>query len=133
MLVMINTRVVGVGEYRISAAEAGVIDARYTTSDGVGGFGRAWGNTLDGFAGSYRVQYFDAAGKLTGHLDLRIQPDGDSYRLTWRHRQDNVPLPVGVGEVVYEGVGLQTGDTTMALAYWMSDRVSLALDHRPLL
>lgn len=132
MLVMISTRVIGAAEYRINAAE-GVIDARYTTSDGATGTGRARGNTSDGFPGSYRVQYFDAAGRLTGDLDLRIRPVSGSYQLTWRQRRENVALPIGIDEVVYEGIGFQTSDTTMAIAYWMTEKVSLALAHRPLL
>jgi hypothetical protein len=132
MLVMISTRAIGAAEYRINTG-AGVIDARYTTSEGATGTGRATGNPAGGFPGSYRVQYFDAEGRLTGDLDLRIQPIRGSYQLTWRHRRENVSLPIGIDEVVYEGIGFQTSDTTMAIAYWMTEKVSLALGHRPLL
>ena len=97
------------------------------------GSGRATGDTSNGFPGDYHVQYFDAAGKLTGDLDLRIQTVRDSYKLTWRHRRENVSLPAAIGEVVYEGIGFRTGDRTMALTYWLSEKVSSAIELRPLL
>lgn len=138
MLGMITTRVIGVGEYQISSQEAGVINARYVSSGSVRssggiGSGRARGDTSNGFPGDYRVQYFDAAGELTGDLDLRIQRAGASYRLTWRHRSQNVSLPAAVGEVVYEGIGFPNGERSMAIAYWMAERVSAAIEGRPLL
>ena len=133
MLDMINTRIIGLGEYRISADEPGVVTARYITSAARAiGSGRARGDTSDGFADHYRIQYFDAAGELTGDLDLHIQQTGESYRLTWRHRRENVRLPVAVGDVVYEGIGLLTGDDTMAITYWMSEKLAAA-EARPLL
>ncbi|MDT5140337.1 MAG: hypothetical protein QOD58_4599 [Mycobacterium sp.] len=133
MLDMINTRIIGLGEYRLSADEPGVLMARYITSASRAiGSGRARGDTSDGFAGHYRIQYFDAAGELTGDLDLNIQQTGESYRLTWRHRRENVRLPVAVGDVVYEGIGLLTDDNTMAITYWMSEKLAAA-EARPLL
>ncbi|WP_244187593.1 hypothetical protein [Mycobacterium gastri] len=83
---MITTRVIGVAEYQISSEEAGVINARYVSSGSVRssggiGSGRARGDTSNGFPGDYRVQYFDAAGELTGDLDLRIQRAGASLLL----------------------------------------------------
>ncbi|VBA40376.1 hypothetical protein [Mycobacterium attenuatum] len=140
---MITTRVIGVGEYQISTEEAGVINARYISfgsaqsgsarSGGGIGSGRATGDTSNGFPGDYRVQYFDAAGELTGDLDLRIQRTGASYRLTWRHRSHIVSLPAAVGEVVFEGIGFANGERSMAIAYWMAERVSAAIERRPLL
>jgi hypothetical protein len=133
MLDMINTRIIGLGEYRISADEPGVLTARYITSASRAiGSGRARADGSAGFAGHYRIQYFDAAGELTGDLDLNIQQTGESYRLTWRHRRENVRLPVAVGDVVYEGIGLLTGDNTMAITYWMSEKLAAA-EARPLL
>jgi hypothetical protein len=139
MLVMINTRVIGVGEYQISTEEADVIDARYISSGsivragGAIGSGRASGATSNGFPGDYRVQYFDAAGELTGDLDLRIERVGASYRLTWRHRRQNVRLPAAIGEVVFEGIGFPNGDRSMAITYWMAEKVSAAIERPPLL
>ncbi|EUA10888.1 hypothetical protein I546_3431 [Mycobacterium kansasii 732] len=54
MLVMITTRIIGVGEYQISSEEAGVINARYVSSGSVRsssgiGSGRARGDTSNGF------------------------------------------------------------------------------------
>jgi hypothetical protein len=133
MLEMINTRIIGLGEYRISADEPGVVKARYITSASREiGSGRARGDTSDGFAGHYRIQYFDAPGELIGDLDLHIQQTGESYRLTWRHRRENVRLPVAVGDVVYEGIGLLTGSNTMAITHWMSEKLGAA-EARPLL
>ena len=75
ILIVINTRVIGLAEYEISGAEAGVITARYLTfgSAGAMGTGRAVGDTSNGFPGDYHVQYFDADGKMAGDLDLRIE------------------------------------------------------------
>lgn len=138
MLDMISTRLIGVGQYQISAEEADVIDMRYvsadsTTSAATAGSGRALGDTSNGFPGDYRVQYFDDAGELTGDLDLRIQRAGPAYRLIWRHRRQNVSLPAAVGEVVFEGVGLPDGDRSLAISYWMAEEVSAAIERRPLL
>ncbi len=139
MLVMINTRVIGAAEYHISTEEADVINARYVSSGsitqlrGAIGSGQARGDTSNGFPGDYRAQYFDAAGTLTGDLDLHIKAVGNCYRLTWRHRRQNVRLPVAVGEVVFEGIGFPNGDRSMAISYWMAEKVSFAIEHRPLL
>jgi hypothetical protein len=133
MLDMINTRIIGLADYRISAGEPGVVKARYLSSASRAiGSGRARGDTSDGFAGHYRIQCFDAASDLTGDLDLRIQQTGESYRLTWQHRRENVRLPVAVGDVVYEGIGRLTGENTMAITYWMSEKLGAA-EARPLL
>lgn len=138
MLHMISTRVIGVGEYHISNEQDGVINARYLStaamkSGGAIGVGRARGDTSNGFPGDYRAQYFDAAGDLTGDLDLRIRRSGASYRLTWRHRRQNVSLPAAVGEVIFEGIGFPSGDRSMAVSYWMTEQVSAAIERRPLL
>ena len=137
MLDMINTRVIGLAEYRISAEEPGVITARYLTSGSRAiGSGRARGDTSGGlgaFVGHYRVQYFDAAGELTGDLDLHIQRAGEAYRLTWRHRRENVRLPVAIGDVVYQGIGFLTGEYAMAITYWMAEKLTSAIELRPLL
>ena len=136
---MINTRVIGIGEFRISAEQTGIIDVQYVTTRSMTksgraiGSGRARGDTSKGFTGDYRVQYYDAAGKFTGDLDLHIAPIGDSYQLNWRHRPENVRLPVNFGEVVYEGIGFLTSQTSMAVAYWMSKKVSSAIEFKPLL
>ena len=131
---MFNTRVIGLAEYRISADEPGVITARYLTAGSRAvGSERARGDSSGSFVGHYRVQYFDAAGTLTGDLDLQIQVTGEGYRLTWRHRRENVRLPAAVGEVVYEGIGLLTSDNAMAITYWMAEKPSSAIALRPLL
>jgi hypothetical protein len=133
---MTNTRLIGVGEYQLSTKEPDAINARFSTSAGSTagtiGSGRASGDTSNGFPGDYRVQYWDAAGLLTGDLDLRIEPAGDVYRLTWRHRSENVRLPAAIGEVVFEGIGFPTGESSLAIAYWMSEKVSAASGSRPL-
>jgi hypothetical protein len=134
MLDMINTRLIGVGDYQISTEETGVINARFSTSgttEATIGSGRATGDTSNGFPGDYRVQYWDAAGLVTGDLDLHIASAGDGYRLTWRHRRENVRIPAAIGEVVFEGIGISTGGNSMAIAYWMSDKVSAAYEARP--
>ncbi|MDP7701278.1 MULTISPECIES: hypothetical protein [unclassified Mycobacterium] len=134
---MFNTRVIGLAEYRISAGKPGVLTARYLTAGSRAlGSGRARGEATSGsdsFAGLYRIQYVDDAGKLTGDLDLQIQRTGEGYRLTWRHRPENVRLPVAIGEVVYEGIGFLTSADTMAITYWMAEKPSSALELRPLL
>jgi hypothetical protein len=134
MLEMINTRLIGVAEYEISTEQTDVITARFSTSgspEPTIGSGRARGDTSNGFPGDYRVQYWDAAGLLTGDLDLHVESSGAGYRLTWRHRRENVRLPAAIGEVVFEGIGFATGERSMAIAYWMSDKVSAAYEAAP--
>lgn len=134
MLGMFNTRVIGLAEYRMSADEPGVLTARYLTAGArTVGSGRAQGDGSAGFVGHYRVRYLDGAGEFTGDLDLEIQQAGEGYRLTWRHRRENVALPVAIGEVVYEGIGLRTGDDAMAITYWMAEKPTSAIELRPLL
>lgn len=135
MLIVINTRVIGLAEYQISAEETGVITARFLTfgSAGAMGTGRVVGDTSNGFPGDYHVRYLDATDKLVGDLDLRIESVGESYHLIWRHRRENVRLPALAGEVIFEGIGFSTGERTMALTYWMSQKLSAALELRPLL
>ncbi len=139
MLGMFNTRVIGLAEYRISAEQPGVLTARYLTAGSrVLGSGRARTETPtgaghDGFVGHYRVQYFDGTGKLTADLDLQIQRAGEGYRLTWRHRAENVRLPVAVGDVVYEGIGFLSSADAMAITYWMAEKPTSAIELRPLL
>lgn len=135
MLIVINTRVIGLAEYQISAEEPGVITARFLTAGSAGamGTGRAIGDTSNGFPGDYHVRYFDATNKLVGDLDLRIEAVGESYHMTWRHRRDNVRLPALAGEVIFEGIGFPTGERTLALTYWMSQKLSAAIELRPLL
>lgn len=141
MLGMFNTRVIGLAEYRISADEPGVLTARYLTAGSRSvGSGRSRADAsasasagYDGFTGQHRVQYFDGAGTLTGDLDLQIQRAGEGYRLTWRHRRENVRLPVAIGEVVYEGIGFLTSDNAMAISYWMAEKPTSAMELRPLL
>lgn len=133
MLGMFNTRVIGLAEYRKSAEQPGALTARYLTAGSRSiGSGRAVGNA-DGFIGHYRVQYFDGAGKFAGDLDLQIQRAGEGYQLTWRHRPENVRLPVAVGEVVYQGIGFLTGEDAMAITYWMAEKPTSAIELRPLL
>jgi hypothetical protein len=69
---------------------------------------------------------------LTGDLDLHIEPAGDAYRLTWRHRPENVRLPAAIGEVVFEGIGFSTSERSIAIAYWMAEKVSAASEFSPL-
>lgn len=134
MLGMFNTRVIGLAEYRLSAGQPGVLTARYLAAGSRSlGSGRAVGDTTAGFAGHYRVQYFEGAGTFAGDLDLQIQRAGEGYQLTWRHRPENVRLPVAVGEVVYEGIGFLTGEDTMAITYWMAEKPTSAIELRPLL
>lgn len=128
MLNMVNTAVIGVGEYRISAEEADVLDARWISSGwmsrlrGAIGTGRARGDTSNGFPGDYHVQYFDGEGNFASEYDLHIEPAGDCYQLTWRRRPESVSPPADAGDVVFEGIGFPTGDRSMVLAYWMPEK-----------
>ena len=117
---MIHTALVGVAEYRLNTEEADVIDARWISSETVEKSGticrgRATGDTSNGFAGNYHIQYFDTEGELMGDFDLHIEPLGDAYCLTWRNCSDNLPTP---GEIVCEGIGFPTSDRSMVLTYW---------------
>jgi hypothetical protein len=118
---MIHTAVVGVAEYRLNTGETDVIDARWISSDAVDDDcricqGHATGDTSNGFPGDYHIQYFGSEDELVGDLDLRIEPRGDAYRLTWRNRSDDDPTP---GEIAFEGIGFPTGEKSMVLTYWM--------------
>jgi hypothetical protein len=73
------------------------------TDNALGGTGIATGGPKEGFAGSYRVQYFDEAGKPSGDaLNLAIEKIGDFYNVRWND--------ITNGDAIYRGVGMQVED-----------------------
>jgi hypothetical protein len=128
-----QTLVIGAVEYRINAAEAGVINARYLSTasmqqaSGKICLGKAIGDTSNGFPGTYVIQYFGTDGELVGEFDWSIARAGDGYRLTWRNRGVNRTIPVQEGDVVFEGFGFPNSEDSIVVTYWMSEQTSMAM------
>lgn len=128
-----QSEVVGAVEYRISATEKDVINARYLSTGSMGQQagaicrGRAKGDTSGGFPGQYRIQYFGTDDALVGIFDLEIAPVGESFRLTWRNLAENPTLPGGPGVIVFEGFGFPNSETSIVVCYWMTEAVGAAL------
>jgi|SRR6516162_5621191 hypothetical protein len=91
--------------------------------------GKARGDTSNGFPGDYQIRYFDTEGRPVGDYDWHIEPVGDCYRLTWRNRAGNA-LPTPPGVVVFEGFGFPNTERSIAVAYWLSDALTQALEAR---
>jgi hypothetical protein len=132
-LPMISTALVGAVEYTISGAEKNVIEARYISSGSMAAEpgtvcrGRAEGDTSNGFPGDYHITYFDVAGAAAATYDWSIEAVGDCFRLTWKARAENNPLPVADGGVAFEGFGFASSDRSIVVAYWLTNEVSAAL------
>ena len=125
--------VIGAVEYTISAAEKGVIDARYISTGSMGQQagvicrGRAVGNASNGFPGDYRICYYGVDGQSVGEFDWHIEAVGDAYRLTWRNGPDNALIPVPPGEVVFEGFGFPNSERSIVVAYWMVNEAAAVM------
>ena len=128
-----QTLVIGAVEYRISADEDNVINALYLSTGsmsiqpGVICRGRAVGDTSNGFPGQYVIQYFGTRGELVGEFDWQVEPVSDGYRLTWRNRKGNIAIPVDEGAVVFEGFGFPNSESSIVVAYWMTEQTSAAM------
>jgi hypothetical protein len=135
MLQWLKTAGVGVVEYKISDEEKDVIDARYISSGSMAQspgsicLGKAQGDTSNGFPGDYLIRYFDAEGRPVGDYDWHIEPIGEGYRLTWRNRAGNA-LPTPPGAIVFEGFGFPNAERSIAVAYWLSEELTAALEAR---
>ena len=93
----------GLVEYRISATD--VLEARWvhpSLADQVGtGHANRTSGQQNGFAGTYRIVYRDAAGETFGPpCDLGIERDGTVYRLSWTRAGTDKLLFLGVGAEV---------------------------------
>ena len=128
-----QTLTIGVVEYRMSSDERDVINARYLSTasmsqqPGTVCRGRAVGDTSNGFAGRYVIQYFGTQEELVGEFDWELEPVGDGYRLTWRNRKGNLTIPVEEGALVLEGFGFPNSDKSIVVAYWMTEETSAAM------
>lgn len=128
-----QTQVIGAVEYRISATEEDVIDARYLSTGSMGQQagvicrGKAKGDTSSGFPGQYRIQYFGTDGALVGIFDLEIVPVGESFRLIWRNLAESPTLPGGPGSIVFEGFGFPNSETSIVVCYWMTEAAGAAM------
>jgi hypothetical protein len=78
--------------------------------------GRAVGDTANGFAGQYVIQYFGTHGEFVGEFDWEVEPLGDGC-LTWHNRKGNIAIPVDEGAVVFEGFGLPNCENSIIVAY----------------
>lgn len=82
--------------------EPGTLDAVWLHRETGNGTGKATGGPVDGFAGRYRMLYFDDKGNVNADRDLDIQKKGDYYELAWI---DNGEITaVGIGMEVVEGL-----------------------------
>ncbi|RPI74682.1 MAG: hypothetical protein EHM45_17780 [Desulfobacteraceae bacterium] len=81
-------------------AEPGTLTAQYCHSELGHGTGQATGGPLTGFAGRYRIRYFDDQGTEIADRELDIQKDGGSYRLRWIHN----------GAIRALGIGMETSE-----------------------
>ena len=90
---------IGVVVYTKGAAP-GTLDARWHHQDHGSGTGKATGGPADGFPGTYRIVYFDRDGRQLSGYDLRIEPQGDRFELTWLRD----------GAVKFRGIGMLTSE-----------------------
>ena len=79
--------------------QPGALVARWCHSVQGAGTGMATGQSGEGFAGDYRIRYFDASGALVAERELRIRDGKGVYELHWLKE----------GRVVAEGIGHLTG------------------------
>jgi hypothetical protein len=77
--------------------EPGSLRATWCHSELGTGTGLATGGPADGFAGRYRIRYYDERGDLQAERDLDISRDGDRYRVSWLNQ----------GRVTAYGIGLE--------------------------
>jgi hypothetical protein len=130
----VKTAVIGAVEYRISSTEQDVVEARYLSTGsmfmraGAVCRGRAQGDTSGGFPGRYVIRYFGVDDEPVGEFDWEIVPAGDGYGITWRNRPGNDTIPVEPGTLVFEGFGFHNSDSSIVVAYWMTEPVSDALE-----
>jgi hypothetical protein len=131
---LMKTAVIGAVEYRISSTEQNVVEARYLSTGsmfmraGAVCRGRAQGDTSGGFPGHYVIRYFGVDDEPVGEFDWKIVPVGDGYSITWRNRPGNATIPVEPGTLVFEGFGSPNSDSSIVVAYWMTEPVSEAME-----
>ncbi|MFC3172824.1 hypothetical protein ACFOD9_01015 [Novosphingobium bradum] len=130
MLKPLTTMLIGSVQYTISDTEKDVVDAIYVSQGSMAAKpgkicrGRAVGDTSNGFAGSYVIQYFDAFDELAGTYNWHIEAVGDAYRLTWRTHPDDSRLSSTPDELLYEGIGFPNSDRSICVAYWFTQGLS---------
>jgi hypothetical protein len=131
-----QTAVIGAVEYSISDKEENVIEARYLSTGSMAQMpgkicrGRAVGDTSNGFAGEYVIQYFGVQDELVGEFDWIIEATGEGYVLTWKNRPANARIAAAAGEVVFNGFGFPNSEKSIVVAYWMSEPTSKAMIER---
>ena len=77
---------------------SGEMRAKWRHSDYGHGTGLATGGPGEGFAGHYRIRYFDDAGNVQAERDLEVEKNGDFYNVSWLHE----------GRVTAYGIGFET-------------------------
>ncbi|MCP4535909.1 MAG: hypothetical protein GY832_02085 [Chloroflexi bacterium] len=80
--------------------ELGTLDAQWVHSYLGNGTGKATGGPAEGFAGRYRIRYYDDKGDVQADRELDIQKDGDRYKLTW----------IDNGRVTGRGIGIEVSE-----------------------
>jgi hypothetical protein len=77
--------------------EPGSLRATWCHSELGAGTGLATGGPAHGFAGRYRIRYYDERGDLQAERDLDISREGGRYRVSWLNQ----------GRVTAYGIGLE--------------------------
>ncbi len=77
--------------------EPGTLKAKWCHSSLGIGTGIATGGTAEGFAGHYRIRYFDDKGNEIADRELDIQKEADHFKLTW----------INNGVISARGIGME--------------------------
>ncbi len=80
--------------------EPGTLEATFHHSIIGKGTGLATGGPAEGFAGLYRIRYFDGNGEETAGRELDIRKGDGCYHLTWIHN----------GEITGRGIGMEVAE-----------------------
>lgn len=84
--------------------EPGSLNATWCHSEDGYGTGKAMGGPDDGYAGRYRILYFDQAGEQAADRELEIKKTSDTYELAW----------IKDGEIRARGYGMETAEGLIA-------------------
>jgi len=82
--------------------EPGTLNARWNHSALGNGTGIATDGPVEGFAGKYKICYFNEKGDLMAERQLDIQKFGENYKIKWL--KDGVVSAEGLGMLVADGL-----------------------------
>lgn len=111
---------IGITSYRMNPDDPNCfISTWYSTrtgDSGLLGIGVARGDTSNGFCGVFEVQYYEPNNQFASGVarpyELTITRKGQMRDMKWRRD----------GQVVLEGIGIESGDQLVA-SYWRPTRV----------